>query len=112
MGINDFFSIDTATAKRKLHESQTELREVEKAAAELQEQHLRELLTKAELMGDDDTIQRRLQILIRAHERKTHFTRLKTILKPNTTGGLSYILVPKDFQVDNYPYNSDAVNKW
>jgi hypothetical protein len=85
---------------------------VENAAAELREQHLRELLTDAELMGDDDTIQRRIKFLIRAHERKTHFSRLKNILKPNRTGGLSYILVPKDFQVENYPYNSDAVVDW
>jgi hypothetical protein len=27
-------------------------------------------------------------------------------------GGLSYILVPKDFQDDQYPYNQDSVDEW
>jgi hypothetical protein len=27
-------------------------------------------------------------------------------------GGLSYILVPKDFKDDQYPYNQDSVDEW
>jgi hypothetical protein len=109
LGIEDFNAIATPTVKSYLRAAQAELREVEKAASELRELHLRDLLTEAELTGDEETIQRRLKILLRAHERKSHFKRLKNILKPNSMGGLSYILVPKDFQADQYPYNSDAV---
>jgi hypothetical protein len=112
MGIENFSAIDLSLVKKNLRAAQLELREVEKAASELREQHLRDLLTEAELMGTDESIQRRLKILIRAHERKTHFHRLKNILKPNSMGGLSYILVPKDFKDDQYPYNQDSVDEW
>jgi hypothetical protein len=103
MGIEDFNSIATSTVKSYLRAAQSELREVEKAASELREQHLRDMLTEAELTGDEEAIQRRLKILIRAHKRKSHFTRLKHILKPNSMGGLSYILVPKTSMRTNIP---------
>jgi hypothetical protein len=33
-------------------------------------------------------------------------------LKPSASAGLSYILVPRDFQADQYPYNSEEVKDW
>jgi hypothetical protein len=57
-------------------------------------------------------VERRLQILIRAHEQKQHFAKLKHILKPKEAGGLSYILVPENFTIDKFPYDPDEVNTW
>jgi hypothetical protein len=48
----------------------------------------------------------------RAHERKTQFKKIRAILKPNTTGGLSYILVPKDFRPEQYPYKPEEIMEW
>jgi hypothetical protein len=65
-----------------------------------------------ELRGDEKQIERCLQILLRSHERKQHFSKLKAILKPKEAGGLSYILVPENFDIDEYPYDPDTVEKW
>jgi hypothetical protein len=70
------------------------------------------MLSEAELSGDDKKVERRLTILIRAHTQKQHFSRLKQIFKPNSTGGLSYILVPENFSIDQYPYEPTAVQRW
>jgi hypothetical protein len=34
------------------------------------------------------------------------------IFKPKEAGGLSYILVPQNFDIDKYPYDLDIVNDW
>jgi hypothetical protein len=74
MGIDDFNAITTSAVKKYFRAAQAELREVEKAASELREQHLRDMLTEAELTGDKEAIQQRLKILIRVHERKSYFS--------------------------------------
>jgi hypothetical protein len=112
IGVDDFSSLDLTTIKRNYRAAQKELREVEKRAAHLQEQHLQSMLTDAELSGDKETVQKRLRVLIRAHERKTQFQRLKLILKPSESGGMSHVLVPKDFSAKDYPYNSKEVQEW
>jgi hypothetical protein len=70
------------------------------------------LTDAAELSRDKETVQKRLRVLIRAHERKTQFQRLKLILKPSESGGMSHVLVPKDFSAKDYPYNSEEVQEW
>jgi hypothetical protein len=70
------------------------------------------LLTNTKLSGDEKKVKQRIQILIQAHERKQHFTRLKQILKPKEAGGLSYILVPEDFNIDTFPYDPNKVQTW
>jgi hypothetical protein len=42
----------------------------------------------------------------RAQERKTQFKKIRAILKPN------YILVPKDFRPDQYPYKPEEITEW
>jgi hypothetical protein len=78
----------------------------------LRQQHLEELLTKAELSGGEQRVQKRLNILIRAQKQKHHFQRLKRIFKPNATGGLSYILVPNDFKIEDFSYDPSKVDSW
>jgi hypothetical protein len=70
------------------------------------------MLTDAELEGDDKTQERRLKILLRAHERKQHYNRLKQIFKPTESGGLSYILVPENFSPEDFPYDPETVYNW
>jgi hypothetical protein len=70
------------------------------------------MLTEAELNGDDRKVERRLKILIRAHERKQHFNRLKSIFKPREARGLSYILVPENFEIKQFPYDPSTVQNW
>jgi hypothetical protein len=112
LGIDEFTTLDMAAIQTNLRKAQKELREIEKQADALREQHLRNLLTKSELEGDEPSIQRRLRIIIRAQKQKNYFQRLQTIFKPKNNGGLSYVLVPKDFRVDNYPYDPDKITEW
>jgi hypothetical protein len=69
-------------------------------------------LSEAELNGEEVKVKRRLQILIRTHEQKQHFQRLKQILKPKEAGGLSYILVPENFKIEQYPYEPSSIQAW
>jgi hypothetical protein len=112
LGITDFKQLDINTVKKQMRQAQKELREIEKKAATLREEHLRDLLTEAELNGEEKLVQRRLQIILRAHEQRKQFSRLKTIFKPRDSGGLSYILVPENFDVEKYPYDPDKVEAW
>jgi hypothetical protein len=82
LGITDFKQLDINAVKKQLRQAQKDLREIEKKAATLREEHLRDLLIEAELNGDERFVQRRLQILLRAHEQRKQFSRLKTIFKP------------------------------
>jgi hypothetical protein len=112
LGITDFKQLDINTVKKQMRQAQKELRKIKKKAATLREEHLRDLLTEAELNGEEKLVQRRLQIILRAHEQRKQFSRLKTIFKPRDSGGLSYILVPENFDVEKYPYDPDKVEAW
>jgi hypothetical protein len=112
LGIEDFKGIDISTIKKKLREAQRELRDIEKKANELQEEHLRELIARAKENEADATFQKRLKEIKRAHERRSQYKKIRSIIKPNVTGGLSYILVPKDFQADQYPYEPMESTEW
>jgi hypothetical protein len=37
---------------------------------------------------------------------------LKNILKPREAGGLSYILVPENFSIDQFPYEPSSIQNW
>lgn len=50
--------------------------------------------------------------MIRAHEQQQHFKKLKQIFKPNKSGGLSYILVPEQFSLEDFPYDPSNVESW
>jgi hypothetical protein len=69
------------------------LREVEKHVGDLWAEHLRELLTEAELNGGEPKVQRRIKILIQAQCQRQYFQHLKKIFKPQTSGGLSLFSV-------------------
>jgi hypothetical protein len=112
LGIQDIRSTEMATIKQNYLKAQKELREIEKNAETLRETHLRSILTEAERNGDEKQIQKRLQVIIRAHERKQHFQRLKNVFKPQVSGGLSYILVPQNFTADKYPYEPETIEQW
>jgi hypothetical protein len=112
LGIDDFKAVDISTIKKKLREAQRELKEIEKQANNLRDEHLRELIMKAEDNEADPAFQKRLKEIKRAHERRTQYKKIRSILKPNQTGGLSYILVPKDFQAEQYPYEPSESTEW
>jgi hypothetical protein len=112
IGIDDFKALDIHTIKRRLRESQRELREIEKQADNLREEHLRELISRAEENETDQSFQKRLKEIKRAHARQSQFQKIRSVLKPNASGGLSYILVPKDFKPDQYPYDPEEIKEW
>jgi hypothetical protein len=112
LGIEDFKSIDITFIKKKLREAQHELRAIEKQANELREDHLQEQIAKAEDNKADPNFQKRLKAIKNAHARRTQYKKLRAILKPKSSGGLSCILVPKDFQAEQYPYKPTEVSKW
>jgi hypothetical protein len=112
LGIMDFKAMDIQAIKKKLRESQRDLREIEKKADELRDDHLKELISRAEENEADPSFQKRLKEIKRAHERRHQFQKIRSILKPSTTGGLSYILVPKDFHPDDYPYEPEEISEW
>jgi hypothetical protein len=53
LGVTDFKQLDINTMKKQMRQAQKELREIEKKAATLREEQLRDLLTEAELNGDE-----------------------------------------------------------
>jgi hypothetical protein len=112
LGIEDFKSLDISTIKANLRKAQKEQRDIERKAAELRDDHLRSMLTESELQGDTNRVQKRLKVLIRAHAQKQHFRHLKNIFKPQEAGGLAYILVPRNFTIDQYPYDPQHVEEW
>jgi hypothetical protein len=112
LGVEDVKGLDIATIKAQLRQAQRQLREVECEANELRMQHLKDMLTRAELEGDEQKVKKRIKILIRAQRQKQYFQRLKKIFKPQNSGGLSYILVPKNFKIEEYPYDTSMVNEW
>jgi hypothetical protein len=68
LGIEDVKQLDINTIKTYLRQAQHLLKEIELKADNLRKEHLRDLLTEAELNADENAVKRRLQILIRAHE--------------------------------------------
>jgi hypothetical protein len=112
MGIDDFKALNIESIKQQLRAAQRNLKELSKKADVLREEHLRELIDQADEHSDDRSFQKRLQSIKKAHERQQHYKRIRSILKPTQNGGLSYILVPKDFNSNDYPYNPDAIQEW
>jgi hypothetical protein len=110
--IKDFSSFDMATIIRDLWAAQTTPREIKKKANQLRENHLRELLNITRDANDDRQHERRLQILIQAHNRQNSYRKIQQILKPQVKGGLSYVLVPENFVSENYPYDPQHVDQW
>jgi hypothetical protein len=110
-GIEDFKGLDIGTVKQKLRQAQKMLREVNKQAVQLRETHLQELLTEAEIQ-DETQRKKRIKILLRAHQQQQAFKRLQNMLKPKSTGGLSYILVPEKFKAEDFPYDPNHIETW
>lgn len=107
-GISDFKSLDIGQVKHELREAQKQMREITKQADKLRENHLSKLLTDAE-NANETVKQKRIKILLRAHTQQQIFKWLRNMFKPTSTGGLSYVLVPKNFTADDYPYEPNEV---
>jgi hypothetical protein len=112
LDVKDFKSLHINEVSRNLRAAQRNLREITKKADALREEHLRQLIEQAEEQLCEATYQKRLQKIKQAHARQQNFKRLRSIIKPSQKGGLSYILVPKNFHPDEYPYNPEEVNDW
>jgi hypothetical protein len=112
LGIADLKGLDMAHIKQKLREAQKRVKELTKKADELRQNHLQDLIQQAEDNLDEKVYQKRLRQIQQAQERQQNFHRLRSIIKPTHSGGLSYVIVPKDFTPDEYPYDPDAVTEW
>jgi hypothetical protein len=110
-GINDIEGIPISTINSNLRAAQKELREIKENSAKLREEHLRELLSISQ-ESDDRQHEKRLQILIRAHQKQYAYKKLQYILKPTQRGGLSYILVPEAATPETYPYDTGSAKNW
>jgi hypothetical protein len=110
--IEDYQAILTNTIIKELRTAQLQLREIKQKAASLREAHLRELLNITQESGNDRTHEHHLKILICAHKRQNAYHRIQQILKPQVKGGLSYVLVPENFQPENYPYDPANTQTW
>jgi hypothetical protein len=104
--ISDFAAIDTQTIKSKLRAAQIALRDIKKRAEQLREAHLHELLQNVQEANDDKQHERHLQI------RQNSYKTIQQMLKPQVKSGLSYVLVPENFQPENYPYEPKNVKNW
>jgi hypothetical protein len=49
---------------------------------------------------------------MRTHKHKQHFQQLKQFLKSKEAGGLSYILVPENYKIEQYPYEPSSIKAW
>jgi hypothetical protein len=112
LGIQDFKSMDITIIKKELRAAQNHLKEIFRKAADLREEHLKELIEQAEENLLDESFQKRLRNIKRAHTRQQNYKQLRNILKLMQKGGLAYVLVPKDFNADQYPYDPDNVKEW
>jgi hypothetical protein len=112
LGVPNIRSLDIQMLKKELRLAQKQLKDIKNQAENLRTEHLRTLLTQTELEENEKQQERRLKILIRAHEQKKHFKRLKQIFKPNESGGLSYILVPEKFSIEEFPYDPNNIQTW
>jgi hypothetical protein len=88
------------------------LRSIKDKAKEHREQHLRDLIAQASVLGDDKTHEKRLQILLRAHTRQRSFKRIQQVLRPTVRGGISYVVVPAKSNPEDYPYDPGKVKNW
>jgi hypothetical protein len=73
LGIDDVKALDESTIKRELREAQKILRELGKKAESLREDHLKEMIMRAEDNEEDPKYQKRLQVIKKAHERQQHY---------------------------------------
>jgi hypothetical protein len=95
-----------------LRKAQRTLREVQKEAIQLREEHLRDLLEMTQDTKNDKEHERRLKILIRAHKKQYAYKKIQHILKPQQRTGLAHILVPEDSTPETFPYDPDKVKTW
>jgi hypothetical protein len=98
--------------KTELRLAQKNLRDVKKAAKELREQHLRDLISETMETGDDKVHERRLQILLRAHTKQRSYRRIQQVLNPSSRGGLSYVVAPANSTPQDYPYDPESITSW
>jgi hypothetical protein len=112
MGVADFKDLNIGHIKRCLRDAQKRVRELTRKANELQQNHLKDLIQQAEENLDEKQYQKRLRQIQQAQARQQNFRRLRSIIKPTQSGGLSYVIVPKDFSPDQYPYDPDGVREW
>jgi hypothetical protein len=112
LGHHDATALSTSQLNSKLREAQKQLREVLKAATELRETHLRELIQITQDGGDEKQHEKRLRILLRAHKKQYAYRKIQHILKPKHHSGLSHILVPADSTPDNFPEDIENATTW
>jgi hypothetical protein len=62
--------------------------------------------------NEDKQHENRLHILLRAHKRQHSYKRIQQILKSQERNGLAYVLVPEQFQPEQYPYDPQKVETW
>jgi hypothetical protein len=112
LGVENVELMSEKQINSNLRQAQRELREIQKEATQLREDHLRELLEITQDTKNDKVHEKRLQILIRAHKKQYAYKKIQHILKPQQKSGLAHILVPEDSTPESYPYDPDTVKAW
>jgi hypothetical protein len=112
LNVGDVHELSESTIKAELRLAQKQLRSIKDKAKEHREQHLRDLIAQASVLGDDKTHEKRLQILLRAHTRQRSFKRIQQVLRPTVRGGISYVVVPAKSNPEDYPYDPGKVKNW
>jgi hypothetical protein len=112
LGVKNVELMSEKQINSNLRQAQWELREIQKEATQLREDHLRELLEITQDTKNDKVHEKRLQILIWAHKKQYAYKKIQHILKPQQKSGLAHILVPEDSTPESYPYDPDTVKAW
>jgi hypothetical protein len=112
LGIPNINLLTEPQINSNLRKAQQKLKEIKREAAKWREEHLRELLWQQQERNDDRSHEKRLRILIRAHQKQHSYKKIQFILKPKQRSGLSHILVPEESKPEDYPFNPDTVAAW
>jgi hypothetical protein len=112
LGIPDITLLTESQINSNLCKAQGKLKDIKREAAKWREEHLRELLWQQQEVNDDRTHEKRLRILICAHQKQHSYRKIQFIVKPKQRSGLSHILVPENSKPEDYPFNPDTVAAW
>jgi hypothetical protein len=91
LGVENAELLSEMQINTNLRQAQRALREIQKEATQLQEDHLQELLEITQDTKNDKVHEKRLQILIRAHKKQYAYKKIQHILKPQQKSGLAHI---------------------
>ena len=100
-----------STVMKELRKASKALRKVKRNAAEIRQQFLRER-AEAAAIENNQPAEQALASIIRAEQSRETYAAIKRYMKNNTKQGLTHLLVPKNMEPDDYPYQPEEVTEW